>query len=395
MATVGAEPVEAFLDAVNQADLARAYSVLAPDAELVVPSLRTTLVGRDQLTSALEAIVTAFPDLRYTTSSRYLAPGQVTDEAMLTGSRLGPWGQVPPSGRPHLLPARVVLEHHGGFVVRVTLWADAGSLRSLVDDSVDLRSSSGVLVSTLRATIPAADPRVILGAARDATAAPHQADPAQRAPGPRLNAAAAKAAELRVPMSRRVRRVLVVSASAVMAAGAIGIVTWVVQGALSAPGRPGVVAAVSPGAAPTPTPSTSKVVTRRPTPKPTPEPAYTQVGNLITLNTDLTFAVDSAELNDRARQALMKIMAQVRAEKRSGTIIVNGFTDSDGDRAHNQELSTERAMAVADILGQGLDDLDIQMRSAGFGEDRPKAPNVTEKGKAANRRVEITVPGTG
>ena len=66
MATVGAEPVEAFLDAVNQADLARAYSVLAPDAELVVPSLRTTLVGRDQLTSALEAIVTAFPEISIT-----------------------------------------------------------------------------------------------------------------------------------------------------------------------------------------------------------------------------------------------------------------------------------------------------------------------------------------
>jgi OOP family OmpA-OmpF porin len=405
VATVGAEPVEAFLDAANRADLARAYSVLAPDAELVLPSLRATLVGRNQLTSALEAVVTAFPDLRYTTSSRYLTPGQVTDEAVLTGVRLGPWGQVPPSGKAHRLPARVVLEHEGGFVTRVTLWADSGSLRALVDDSVDLRSSSGVLVSSLRATMPASDQRIFVGAARDATAAPQRVGPAPRSPGPELNSASAKAAELRVPMPRRVRRALVVSASAGMAAGAIGIASWVVQGALAAPEGVDAVAAVSSSAAPaSPSPSPS-VRSPKPTPKPTstpapkptptPEPAFTQEGNLITLNTDLTFAVDSAELNDGALQALMRIMGQVRDEKRSGTITVNGFTDSDGNRRHNLELSRARAQAVAAILRKGLADRGIQVRSAGYGEDRPKADNATAIGKAANRRVEITVPGTG
>jgi outer membrane protein OmpA-like peptidoglycan-associated protein len=395
--TVGAEPVEAFLDAVNHADLHRAHEMLAPDAELSVPSLRTTLRGREQVTGGLEAVLVAFPDLRYASSSRYVAPGQVTDEVLLTGIRLGPWGQLPPTGRPHRLPARIMLEHDGVSVTRVCVWADLGSLRALVTEDGTAGQSAVPIVSALRATIPAVDPRVIVAAARDTSAAPQQAVRAQPARPTELNSAAAKAAELRVPLPRRVRRLLVASASGLMAAAAIGIVAWVVQGALSAPGGTAVpVVAVRPSSADaTSRPAASRASSSRPakvSATPSPEPAYTQVGNRFTLNTDLTFDVDSAHLNDRARQALMRIMNQVRADKRRGVIRVNGFTDSDGPRGHNLELSRARAEAVASVLRAGLADLEITVRYAGYGEDRPKANNETDKGKAMNRRVEITVP---
>ena len=86
---------------------------------------------------------------------------------------------------------------------------------------------------------------------------------------------------------------------------------------------------------------------RPPAPTKTSGRGFTRVGNLITLSTDLTFEVNSARLNGRAQQVLDDVITQVRVEKRTGTIVVNGFTDSDGTERHNMQLSQSRADAVA------------------------------------------------
>lgn len=390
MPDVAALPVEAFLDAVARADLETVAARLAEDAVLGVPSLRATLTGRDQVLAGVRAVLVAFPGLRYTSRSRYLAPGQVTDEVVLTGVRLGPWGEVPPSGRPHTLPARVVLEHDGLLVTRVTLWADAASLRALVDESVDLDRSSGLpVVNALRATVPAGEQRVIVGTGREVPA-PLPVTPSRPMRTDELNAAAAKAAALKMPMTRRARRLLVVTSAAVMAGAAALIVGWVARGALTAPVAPTVqtVASGSPSKAPASTPA----ATRTPPPA-KPTKAFTQKGNLFTLNTDLTFGSDSADLNAAARRGLAQIIAKVRAQGRRGTITVNGFTDSDGPQDHNLALSRERADAVAAVLREGLAGRGIVVVAQGYGETRFKAANDTAAGKALNRRVEITVPG--
>jgi len=69
-------------------------------------------------------------------------------------------------------------------------------------------------------------------------------------------------------------------------------------------------------------------------------------------------------------------------------ISVEGHTDSDGSNEANLKLSDARAKAVVDaIVKKGIEK--SRLSSAGFGEEKPIAPNDTEEGKAKNRRVEL------
>jgi OOP family OmpA-OmpF porin len=69
---------------------------------------------------------------------------------------------------------------------------------------------------------------------------------------------------------------------------------------------------------------------------------------------------------------------------------VEGHTDNRGKRDVNQKLSEDRARAVADYLvAQGIDAQRVE--SAGFGDARPLAPNLTARGRELNRRVEFIV----
>jgi OOP family OmpA-OmpF porin len=72
---------------------------------------------------------------------------------------------------------------------------------------------------------------------------------------------------------------------------------------------------------------------------------------------------------------------------------VDGYTDNTGNPQTNEELSLARAAAVKNWLQtkapQNFPDQRFEV--AGHGADSPVAPNTTAQGKAANRRVEITL----
>jgi OmpA-OmpF porin, OOP family len=71
-------------------------------------------------------------------------------------------------------------------------------------------------------------------------------------------------------------------------------------------------------------------------------------------------------------------------------IEVAGHTDSQGDAAHNRELSKRRATAVAEYLQtRGVDKR--RLTAAGYGPDKSIASNKTAAGRAKNRRVEFTI----
>ncbi|MEO0930410.1 MAG: OmpA family protein, partial [Pseudomonadota bacterium] len=72
------------------------------------------------------------------------------------------------------------------------------------------------------------------------------------------------------------------------------------------------------------------------------------------------------------------------------TVNVIGHTDSDGPASFNQNLSQERAQAVASVLLSGGVS-PSRVRSLGAGESQPVASNQTAAGKQANRRVEIVI----
>jgi len=112
---------------------------------------------------------------------------------------------------------------------------------------------------------------------------------------------------------------------------------------------------------------------------------------------DVYFDYNSANLNTIARERIGKIASIVNDSmvvKRN--ILIEGHTDSVGSNEFNLELSIRRSDAVKQslILGRVSEQ---RILAKGYGEKYPVAQNLNAdgtdnvKGRAKNRRVEITV----
>ncbi|WP_019558433.1 OmpA family protein [Thioalkalivibrio sp. ALE12] len=121
-------------------------------------------------------------------------------------------------------------------------------------------------------------------------------------------------------------------------------------------------------------------------PQPEPEPEFTTT----TLSAQALFDFDSAELRSEGRSALRDLARSLTADDAEySSVLVEGHTCTIGPADYNQGLSERRAQAVADFLAsEGVRESDI--RTVGYGEDRPTADNSTQAGREANRRVEVT-----
>lgn len=119
--------------------------------------------------------------------------------------------------------------------------------------------------------------------------------------------------------------------------------------------------------------------------------SVTRMGDNITLNmpSNITFALNSSDLNAQFFNALDGV-SMVLKEYDKTVIEVAGHTDSSGSDQYNQALSERRAQAVAGYLGShGVKTQ--RLITIGAGEGHPVASNDTEQGRAANRRVELTI----
>ncbi|MGH8853621.1 MAG: OmpA family protein [Telluria sp.] len=111
-------------------------------------------------------------------------------------------------------------------------------------------------------------------------------------------------------------------------------------------------------------------------------------GYIVTIG-DVLFATNKASLAPNGMSTLRKL-ADVMAQNPNRTVLVEGFTDSTGSSAYNQELSQRRAEAVASALAQmGVPRDRVAMKA--FGEAYPVAPNDTASNRQLNRRVEIVL----
>ncbi len=111
---------------------------------------------------------------------------------------------------------------------------------------------------------------------------------------------------------------------------------------------------------------------------------------MIELSSLSLFKTGSAQLNPGSNRLMFGALEMIKAHPNK-RVLVAGHTDSTGNPASNLKLSEARAASVrdwlADASGIPLSHFAIQ----GYGDTRPKASNDTDAGRAANRRVEITL----
>jgi len=104
----------------------------------------------------------------------------------------------------------------------------------------------------------------------------------------------------------------------------------------------------------------------------------------------LSFDVGKSDIKDEHVPLLDKVMEIVRMFP-DAQLVVEGHTDASGEPAANVTLSEKRAFAVMQYLRQSLLIPANQIRSMGYGADRPVASNQTPDGRAKNRRIDIII----
>jgi chemotaxis protein MotB len=121
----------------------------------------------------------------------------------------------------------------------------------------------------------------------------------------------------------------------------------------------------------------------------------------VTVNSELLFPSGGWEMPPQAAQTIAK-MAPILAPFQQTQIIVIGYTDNvpvgpelqQQGIMNNQQLSLKRAQTVMQFLiSQGVNPNLVSAQ--GSGDRDPVASNDTVQGRAQNRRVELTLAGSG
>lgn len=101
------------------------------------------------------------------------------------------------------------------------------------------------------------------------------------------------------------------------------------------------------------------------------------------------FDIGKATLRPESSKVLDQIFDYLNKYK-SSKFVVEGHTDSTGNKVKNQKLSQDRAEAVkAYLVRKGV--AANRLQSKGYGQEKPIATNKTAKGRQNNRRVEINL----
>jgi outer membrane protein OmpA-like peptidoglycan-associated protein len=112
-------------------------------------------------------------------------------------------------------------------------------------------------------------------------------------------------------------------------------------------------------------------------------------GMLYVIHNGLEFEKNQATLSQSARERLDKVADALKAEPKTTSIEVEGFTDPTGGPHINNPLSQRRAQAVAAYLkSRGVRE---PVRIRGLGSSQPIGNNATPEGRAENRRSEVLV----
>jgi chemotaxis protein MotB len=120
-----------------------------------------------------------------------------------------------------------------------------------------------------------------------------------------------------------------------------------------------------------------------------------------TVNSDLLFPSGGYQMSERGKQIIAGFAAKL-APTQQNKILVSGYTDNAPigpalqrqGITSNEILSQKRAENVMEyVVSQGVNPNLISAR--GSGDSNPVASNDTAQGRAQNRRVEMSLAGSG
>ena len=148
--------------------------------------------------------------------------------------------------------------------------------------------------------------------------------------------------------------------------------------------------APTPDPTPTPTGGETPVSILRPDVEQPP-----QIDEMMKLETRISFADGGSELSEEALAELATVRESPQLAE-GGPIELRGHSDAGGSDDANMRASTARAEAVKEWLVE-MGVAEDRITIIAFGEQNPVKPNAlpdgspNEKGRAANRRVDVTV----
>jgi outer membrane protein OmpA-like peptidoglycan-associated protein len=157
---------------------------------------------------------------------------------------------------------------------------------------------------------------------------------------------------------------------------------------------------------PPPPPPAPTAEAPKPEPPPAAEPAkppevkpagkVEQKGGSISLPGNIVFDTGKATLKPGSgSEVVLDQLKQflVENDKKIAKIRIEGHTDNEGKRESNLELSGQRALTIKTwLVKNGI--AAERLVAAGFGPDKPIAPNDKDEGRAQNRRTEFKIAET-
>lgn len=112
-------------------------------------------------------------------------------------------------------------------------------------------------------------------------------------------------------------------------------------------------------------------------------------GIKITFDSGILFDVNKAALKDKSKADLSNLAA-ILQKYGDTNVLLEGHTDDTGTEEYNLELSRLRSQSVSNFLAaEGVNA--SRFTIMGYGESQPIANNVTDEGRALNRRVEVAI----
>jgi OOP family OmpA-OmpF porin len=112
--------------------------------------------------------------------------------------------------------------------------------------------------------------------------------------------------------------------------------------------------------------------------------------NKIEIHEKIQFDFDKAVIKEASFSLMNEIGDVIKKNPQIKRIRIEGYASSEGDAAHNKQLSDDRAKSVMKYLtGHGTPS--AELAAIGYGVEHPIADNGTEEGREQNRRVEFLI----